>query len=818
MDVKTIQQKLIEAVENNDLDAIHALQDKLLQETEYGDQPYDAALELKPEARAELESPFEGDVAINWANRLGRAERLVNYRLKTLIGFKGVRIVSEGDSWFQYPVLLDDLIDQVSLEKDLAVYSLGAAGDLVERMARQREYKRALNDTKSPVLLLSGGGNDLLGDGRFENLLLPVASGATAEDLVNKVALKTASDQILRFYRQILTDVRDNHPGVMVFGHAYDTPFPKRDGKYFGKPLEDAGIELGLGRQVIEVIVDDFSDKLRTLAEEFPNYQFVNMKGTVGDHHKSWRDELHPESKGFARAAEPLIDAVKTHLKSLSGAVFETAAITANDATTVGVWPFESESAGRKIVLDPGHGGATNLPSSSWNNAIGPSGSLEKTWTLDVCLRAREVLEGRGYTVLMTRETDVNVSGEGRRRTARDSKADCFVSVHFNASNAHNAQGTETYVHPTTTSAASILLMRRVQKAMVSELGLTDRNETRTTDGILRGGYAVIRESKHYPGTAVCLHEVSFMDRIDEENHIKTDAYRDRIATAIADGIDAYFASGMESAEAFEMAGEMDFEDAIHEKAVARGLSVPQYLGLAEVRRTAAGHVDGSALPLGEAFESASGLSILDTMFARAKNTSGFVEPDSTEDTFIDSTQGIDFSTLDQASPSDLATFKSAYDGFESSGFDYAAFEDFVAGLGLRYFSATELLFLGNSNASGKCKGRNAPPPRSRWNNIANTAKMLDEIRERIGHPVKILSGYRNDAYNNCIKGEPGSLHTRYNAIDWTSSGRTVNEWHEIAQQVRSENPVFMGGIGRYDSKNFVHIDTRGTQSDWIKP
>ena len=810
-----IERRIRNAIENNDIEAIHRLQSDILQEAEYGAQPYDAALELKPEVRPELESPFEGDLAINWANRLGRAERLVNYRLKTLFGFKGTRIVSEGDSWFQYPVLLDDLIDQISFENDFAVYSLGAAGDLVERMAKQREYKRALNDTKSPVLLLSGGGNDLLGDGRFKNLILPFSASASAEDLVDQSALKRVSDEILGFYRQILVDIRDNHPGVMVFGHAYDTPFPKKNGKYFGAPLEDAGIGLSLGREVIEVIVDDFSDRLRALADEFSNYRFVNMKGTVGDHHNSWRDELHPESKGFARAAEPLIEAVRTHLASTG---LEAAIRPANDTTTVGVWPFESSSTGRKIVLDPGHGGTANIGGSSWNNAIGPSGSLEKSWTLDVCLRAKDVLRNRGYSVLMTRESDVNVSIDGRRKVARDAKADCFISVHFNASDAHSAQGTETYVHPTTTSAASVLLMRRVQKAMVAKLGLTDRNETRTTDGILRGSYGVVRESRHHSDTAVCLHEVSFMDRVDEENRIKTEAYRERIAAALADGVDQFFGSGTEAADAFEMAGEIDFEDAIHEKAVKRGLSVSQYLGLAEAHPTAGAHVDGSALPRSVAFESGSASSLLDTMFAQATHTSGSVEPDANEDRFLDASQGIDFSVLDQTSPADRAQFESAFGGFESSGFDFAAFSSFVAGLGLRHFSATELLFLGNSNASGSCQGRNAPPPQSLWNNIANTSRMLDEIRERIGHPVKILSGYRNNAYNSCVGGRPSSLHVQYKALDWTASGGTVRDWHEIAKQVRSENSAFTGGIGRYDSKNFIHIDARGSLADWINP
>ena len=813
-----IDRRIQKAIDENDLEELHRLLEELYRESDDADRPFDAAIELKPDFRDELGGDgFEGDAAINWANRIARGERLVQYRLKILTGFRGARIVSEGDSWFQYPLLLKDVIDNFIEQRDFATYSLGAAGDLVEHMAIRREYHAALGKTKSRVLLLSGGGNDLLGEGRLFDLLNPYEDGASAEELLNREALAGASRQIMGFYKRILEDVRVHHPGVTVFGHGYDTPFPRAGKKHFGKPFEQAGIPLDVGRDVIKAIVEFFRTELAGLTGTFSNYRFIDLTGTVGGHPNAWYDELHPKSPGYAKAAKPLIDAVREHLDGLSGGgLFESAVVEEGG--------FESGTRAL-IVLDPGHGGSESLPGSSWNNAIGPEGSLEKVWTLDVAKRTKDVLEGRGHRVRLTRDTDVNVSSRGRRDVARTAQADVFVSIHFNASSAHNAQGIETYVHPTTTSARSIRLMRSVQASMVRALGHRDRNASRAPDGILRGRYGVINEGGHDPATAVCLHEVSFMDRIDEERRIKDPAYRDRIATALADGIEACLAgeTGFESETLLVASADEEFEDAIQEAAARAGMSVFQHLGFAEAtptpEPTPAAHVDGSALFESTASGPPSGL--VQAVFRDLAGGAAVAdEPDAGEGAFIDSSGGLDLSTFGQDPARDMEMLKGAFgglaaDGFESGGFDFAEFSAFVAGLGLQHFKAAELLYMGSSNQSGRCRNTNAPPPKSLWPNIANTARMLDRIRARLGHPIRILSAYRSPAYNTCLSGAGRSRHMEFNAIDFTSSGGSVGDWHRIATEVRASEPAFAGGVGRYDRQNFIHIDTRGSRADW---
>jgi N-acetylmuramoyl-L-alanine amidase len=147
-------------------------------------------------------------------------------------------------------------------------------------------------------------------------------------------------------------------------------------------------------------------------------------------------------------------------------------------------------------------------------------------------------------------------------------------------------------------------------------------------------------------------------------------------------------------------------------------------------------------------------------------------------------------------------------------GFSMNRFRTFVAGLGLRHFSAEELLFMGHSNApGGTCAGRNSLPPEELWNNIANTARMLDEIRHRLGARCRINSAYRSESYNRCVGGESRSLHTLFNAIDFRCEAGTAAQWHRVAKAVRASDPKFKGGIGKYNT--FVHIDTRGREANW---
>jgi N-acetylmuramoyl-L-alanine amidase len=110
----------------------------------------------------------------------------------------------------------------------------------------------------------------------------------------------------------------------------------------------------------------------------------------------------------------------------------ETAART--ERVTAAAFPL----AVRRVVLDAGHGGSDP-------GAIAPAIS-EKTITLDIGRRLRALLEGDGFEVVVTRETDRTVALRDRAVLANDSRSDIFVSIHVNALEKHvESRGIETY-------------------------------------------------------------------------------------------------------------------------------------------------------------------------------------------------------------------------------------------------------------------------------------------------------------------------------------------------------------------------------------
>src|SRR6266545_4414340 len=100
-------------------------------------------------------------------------------------------------------------------------------------------------------------------------------------------------------------------------------------------------------------------------------------------------------------------------------------------------------------VIDPGHGGSARVAGSSPNNAVGPTGLLEKDVTLDVVQRTAALLQSRGVDVTCTRTSDVNLGLAARADVAKQLGADVFLSIHFNAPGSpsdHTTNGTETWV------------------------------------------------------------------------------------------------------------------------------------------------------------------------------------------------------------------------------------------------------------------------------------------------------------------------------------------------------------------------------------
>lgn len=203
---------------------------------------------------------------------------------------------------------------------------------------------------------------------------------------------------------------------------------------------------------------------------------------------------------------------------------------------------FEKGKYTKVIFLDPGHGGRDS--GAFYYNIA------EKDLNMQVYKKLRKELEGLGYTVLTSRESDVYVDFVTERsKMVNKTNADMFISIHFNATSnsASNVSGIQTYSyeqnpdyptkinsqwhnHPDRISESN-RLAAAIHSSLLAETGAKNA-------GLLHGSFAVLRETNK---PAVLL-ELGYMSNFDENQRIRNDAYQNKLVKGIVKGIQQYYA------------------------------------------------------------------------------------------------------------------------------------------------------------------------------------------------------------------------------------------------------------------------------------
>lgn len=185
-----------------------------------------------------------------------------------------------------------------------------------------------------------------------------------------------------------------------------------------------------------------------------------------------------------------------------------------------------SPLAGRRVVLDAGHGGAEDP------GTTGPTGLSEKDLTLPVTRLVRDELVRRGATVTLTRDADVYVDLKDRVGLIRKVEPDFALSLHYNAlpdaGDARHTQGIGAFwFDPASHSLARAL-----------HTGLTTRLE-RPSYGLFWDNLAMTRPT-------VCpsvLLEIGFLTHPEEFEWVTDPAAQQRLVMAIADSLEAWLLS-----------------------------------------------------------------------------------------------------------------------------------------------------------------------------------------------------------------------------------------------------------------------------------
>ncbi len=224
---------------------------------------------------------------------------------------------------------------------------------------------------------------------------------------------------------------------------------------------------------------------------------------------------------------------------------------------------FKRRAAIETICIDPGHGG-TDM------GAVGSSKVAEKEITLKVGKKLKQLIMSRmGLHVVMTRDTDTEVSLNSRVSIANNHKAQIFVSIHVNSSYRKSARGSETfYVSLKATDQEAFQLSQKENKSFegLDDVGEDDelkmilwdmaQNEyikessklaefiqdelnvllSTRNRGVKQAPFRVLMRA----AMPAVLVEVAFLSNPHEQNKLQDDSFLDNVARAIYTGISRY--------------------------------------------------------------------------------------------------------------------------------------------------------------------------------------------------------------------------------------------------------------------------------------
>jgi N-acetylmuramoyl-L-alanine amidase len=220
------------------------------------------------------------------------------------------------------------------------------------------------------------------------------------------------------------------------------------------------------------------------------------------------------------------------------------------------------------VAIDPGHGGEDP-------GAIGSAGTYEKHVALDIAHRLRSKIAAEpNMRAMMTRDSDFFVPLNVRVQKAQRVGADLFISIHADAFTTPAAHGSSVFAlseHGASSAAARWMANKENEADAIGGINaktadegvnrvLFDMSTTEQIHDSLRYGNLVRDEigqinelhghSVDQAGFAVLkapeipsiLVETAFISNPEDERKLNDEAYRDKMAGAILQGIKRYFA------------------------------------------------------------------------------------------------------------------------------------------------------------------------------------------------------------------------------------------------------------------------------------
>lgn len=298
--------------------------------------PFQPALSINTElvdVSIEEEPRVESGIVSGFINSIARFRRRKRFNRDRKAHPERRVLVSEGDSWFQFPFFLDDVIDQVLDCRQFNVLSVGAAGDTLKNMILENpEYLDHLDEVFDSVkgFVFSGGGNDILGDDDqgepvLKRLVRNFDANLTPEQHLIDGEVDAQFKFIKNCYQTLIDDIRSEFPTLPIFIHGYGYVFPGNfdisdrrhpfyadEEQWIAGPLKAKNIsDPKFQRNIVRHLLDRFYQMQTELVQANTHIHQIDVRETVAAVNE-WNDEIHPNDEGFRKVGAEFIRVINS--------------------------------------------------------------------------------------------------------------------------------------------------------------------------------------------------------------------------------------------------------------------------------------------------------------------------------------------------------------------------------------------------------------------------------------------------------------------------------------------------------------------------
>ena len=245
-------------------------------------------------------------------------------------------IVSEGDSWFDYPpknLIIgsnSNIIDYIEKKRKFNFLRMENSGDEAVSMVSGKKGKKlakVLKDFPVDILLFSGGGNDIVGEYDMDLFLRQKEPGMSWKDCIHHPRFQRRLSQIENAYR-LLIDMRDEYNSnqkCLIITHTYDYPIPSFHGaKFLGGIIKTKswmkpymvlkGItKVDDQKKIAKYFLSEFAKRIKQVSKNNPGkLVVVDTFGTLNE--DEWLNEIHATSKGYEKVADKIYSVMEKYL------------------------------------------------------------------------------------------------------------------------------------------------------------------------------------------------------------------------------------------------------------------------------------------------------------------------------------------------------------------------------------------------------------------------------------------------------------------------------------------------------------------------